>query len=213
MFTKTAGLWFVFAAAALTAQETAPIGVLKGDLLAWTGTVRTGQFTFHGAENRLYSCSYDDKTYFERENQRITIAATEKGDRVEILSDHKPGSNVCYARTVHILDMLRIPAPPGVRPRLRTYHSATEFIAPRGDLTFSGVVLRVMSDTLILRSRSGEHKIIRLRADTRYLTDGQTADRSNVPVNTLVFVRAGRNLDDEVEAYQVIWGEILQPQE
>ena len=29
--------------------------------------------------------------------------------------------------------------------------------------------------------------------------------------NTRVFVRAGRNLDDDLEVYQVIWGEILEP--
>jgi hypothetical protein len=30
-------------------------------------------------------------------------------------------------------------------------------------------------------------------------------------VNTRVFVRAGKSFDNEVEAYQVVWGEILQP--
>ena len=38
-----------------------------------------------------------------------------------------------------------------------------------------------------------------------------TAEPDNLPVNTVVFIRGGRNLYDEVEAYQVIWGEILQP--
>jgi hypothetical protein len=32
-------------------------------------------------------------------------------------------------------------------------------------------------------------------------------------VNTVVFVRAGKNLRDEVEANQVIWGGILQPEQ
>jgi hypothetical protein len=26
-----------------------------------------------------------------------------------------------------------------------------------------------------------------------------------------VFVRAGKNLDDQVEAYQIIWGDIMEP--
>jgi hypothetical protein len=30
-------------------------------------------------------------------------------------------------------------------------------------------------------------------------------------VNERVFVRGGRNLEDEIEAYQVVWGGILRP--
>jgi hypothetical protein len=30
-------------------------------------------------------------------------------------------------------------------------------------------------------------------------------------MNARVFVRAGRNLDDNIEAYQVMWGDILRP--
>ena len=32
-------------------------------------------------------------------------------------------------------------------------------------------------------------------------------------MNARVFVRAGRNLDDRIEAYQVMWGDILVPPE
>jgi hypothetical protein len=196
---------------AAIAQENAPIGILRGDLVAWAGSARTGEMTFRNADNRLYQCSFDDKTYFERENQRISIAATQKGDRVEILSDHRIGSDACYARTVQILDPLVAHIVPGVRPRLRQSISATELFAPRGNMTFAGVVLRLDADRLVLRTRLGEHKRILLRSDTRYLTGGQSADRLALPINTRVFVRAGKNLDDEVEAYQIIWGDILQP--
>jgi len=42
--------------------------------------------------------------------------------------------------------------------------------------------------------------------------EGQPAEVGSLRANLVVFVRAGKNLDQEVEAYQVVWGEILQPE-
>jgi hypothetical protein len=84
---------------------------------------------------------------------------------------------------------------------------------PRGDLTFAGIVARVGQDMLVLRTRAkGELRLL-LRPDTRYVQDGVLADASGLGVNTRVFVRGGRNLDGDLEAYQVMWGEILRPEE
>ena len=199
-------------ATAALAQENAPPGLLRGVLLSWSAAADGAAFTFLGFENRVYSCSYDQKTYMERNNQRTTFARAEKGDRLEIVADHRPGSGLCYARTVHILDDPRSYLVPGVRPRPKE-SSTFATLTPRGDLTFTGVVVRLTPATLTLRFRSGEHKLIRLRADTRFLGDGQLAGPGSLRANTMVFVRAGKNLDDEVEAYQVIWGEILHPEE
>jgi hypothetical protein len=80
-------------------------------------------------------------------------------------------------------------------------------------MTLSGLVMGVSSDVLTLKSRSGDYHTIYLRPDTRYSTEGHMAEASNLQVNTLVFVRCGRNLENQVEAYQVIWGEILKPEE
>ena len=112
---------------------------------------------------------------------------------------------------MHVLDAQALRLAAASRTRVRSYRSATEALAPRGDMTLSGVVMRVVGDRLILRTRSNERKTIVLRPDTRYLGGGQSMDRSNVEVNTRVFIRAGHNLDNDVEAYQVIWGDILQP--
>jgi hypothetical protein len=193
-------------AAAAMAQENAPSGLLRGDLQSWTGTARYGEFTFLVAPDRLYFCSYDEKTYVERGHERTTLSRTEKGDRLEVVSDKRQGSDACYARMVHVLDV------PVARPRPKPTNMST-LLPPRANLTFSGVVLRVMPDGLTLRMRSGEHKLIRLRSDTRYLAEGQLEDPGNLRANTLVYIRAGRNLDDEVEAYQVVWGRILQPEQ
>jgi hypothetical protein len=210
---KTANYFILFAATMAFGQENGPAGLLKGDLLAWNGTTFAGQFTFHTADDHTYSCSYDGKTYFERENQRITMAGAAKGDRIEVVSDHRQAVNLCYALTVHVLDTPRAYVVPGLRPRPRPAAATRDLFPVRGDLTISGVVLRLTPDVLILRARSGEHKTIRLRPDTKFLTEGESTGSGTPRANTVVFVRARKNLDDEIEAYQVIWGEILQPVE
>jgi len=205
--------WIIlFAAATAMAQESAPSGFLHGQLLSWSGTPRSGQFTFQATENHVYFCSYDDKTYFEREKRHITIAGTEKGDRLEVVSDQRQGSNVCYARTVHIMDEPRIVKLPGVRPRPRPV-TMPDLAATRGTLSFSGVVLKATPEMLYMRSRTGQRNTVRLRPDTRYLMEGQPAEVGSLRANLVVFVRAGKNIHNEVEAYQVVWGEILQPEQ
>ncbi len=199
-----------FAAGGL-AQETAPIGILRGDLLSWSGTARTGELIFRNADHRVFQCSFDSKTYFERAHEHLGVASMQAGDRVEVVADHKDGSGLCYARTVHVLDGHPAALTSGVRPHLRSASRPTESFAPRGDMTFAGVVLRINPDVLVLRLRSHEQRTVHLRSDTRYLSAGQSLDRSNLEVNTRVFIRAGKNLEDEIEAYQIVWGSILEP--
>jgi hypothetical protein len=180
------------------AQE-APIGIVRGELLSRSGTSGRGEIVFRNAANQVYQCSFDEHSYLEPNLTR--------GDRVEVLSDRQPGTGICYARTVHLLE----PAPAKRIPAKSTVSSAADLLAPRGNLTLAGVVLKVSEGEMLLRTRANERKVILLRADTRYLGGGQTVERTNLLVNTRVFIRAGRNLDDRVEAYQVVWGEILEP--
>jgi hypothetical protein len=79
-------------------------------------------------------------------------------------------------------------------------------------MTFSGMVVRLSPEMMVLRTRSEPRQTIQLRPDTRYVSDGVRADAADLKVNTHVFVRCGRNLDDEIEAYQVIWGGIVRPE-
>ncbi len=209
---KKAAFGLILAATWGMAQENGPAGLLRGDLVSWAGTPGNGEFTLRTAAARVYSCSYDEKTYMEREKQRITMAGAEKGDRLEVVSDRRTESGVCYTRMVHVLDAPRIYVVPGVRPRPAA--SNTPALLPRrANLTFTGAVVAVTPDALTVRSRSGEHKLIHLRPDTHYLAEGRETDSGSLRANMLVFVRAGKNLDGEVEAYQVIWGEILHPEE
>ena len=84
-------------------------------------------------------------------------------------------------------------------------------MALRGNITVAGVVLQVADGVLVLRTRSNELRRILLRPDTRYFGEGQPLTVSGLPLSTRVFVRAGRNLEGNVEAYQIVWGSILEP--
>src|ERR1700676_3203364 len=94
----------ILTAGPITAQEDAPIGIPRGDLVAWSGTPRCGRLTFRNADNRLLECSFDERTWFEHENERIIISGMKAGDHLEVVADHLPPSTTCYARTVQILD-------------------------------------------------------------------------------------------------------------
>jgi hypothetical protein len=89
--------------------------------------------------------------------------------------------------------------------------SLVETIYPRGNLTFGAVVIRRSPTLLVVRTRTEPEKILRLREDTRFLDSGAPAMAKDVPVNARVFIRAGKNFENDVEAYQVIWGEIVGP--
>jgi hypothetical protein len=91
------------------------------------------------------------------------------------------------------------------------YEDPTQSIAPRGTLTFTGMVLRRDDDGLVLRTRANGEKWILVRHDTRFKEDGLRVEPSSLHSSTRVFVRAGTNLDGEVEAYEIVWGEILTP--
>jgi hypothetical protein len=189
----------------------APVGVLRGDLIDWQGEKNAGDLNVRTPDAHLYTCHFDAFTYIERDNQRIGMAVINSGDRLEIIADHKPGATSCYARTIRVMDNRPQVTNPGYRINLRPFRSTTELLYPRGNLTFSGVVLRLNSGMIVLNTRADGEKTILIRQDTRFLDGGMPSSLSTLPVNTRVFVRGGRNFDDELEAFQVIWGEIPGP--
>jgi hypothetical protein len=193
---------------------------LQGSLMEVENAEGRGEFTLRGPDSRVHRLRFDAKTYFEWRERQISAAEVRPGDRLEVVRGDASGGSAQanYARIVRILD-----APPA-RPfgtnrsagastpsRRLGYVSPLDHFAPRGNLTFAGIVARVATDHLILRTRAGEEKIVVLRGDTRYANGGIPAAVTDLQVNTRVFVRAGRNFEDELEAYQVIWGEILKP--
>jgi hypothetical protein len=194
------------------AQDDAPTGLLHGDLLTWSGAARSGEVVFRNTDNRVYQCAFDDKTYVERSGSRTDVPGMQPGDRVEVLTDRRERGGLCYARTIHVIDAQPVRALPVSRPRSRVIpYTAGDLFLPRGDLTIAGIVVRLKPTELTLRTRTNERKIVLLRPDTRYLTEGQSLDRQSLNLQTRVFIRAGRNLDNEIEAYQIVWGDALAP--
>jgi hypothetical protein len=196
------------------AQEPTP-GLLRGEILAWTGNTEAGEIVVRTEGYAVFQCSFDRRSYFERDNENIAAGEMLRGDAVEIATDRRLGTGILYARVIHILASRRPrPQPATVRARFRIpalASSSLDSFAPRGNLTLAGVVLQVRADVLVLELRSREHKTIRLGANTRYFTAGQIATREDLSVNTRVFIRAAKNLEDEIEAYQIIWGDIVVP--
>ncbi len=106
------------------------MGILRGDFVAWAGNSQNGSLTLRNADNRLLECSFDDKTWFERENERIGISSARAGDHLEIVADHQPPSTACYARTVQILDVTLPRHTASGKPRLRLHNTAATSPSP-----------------------------------------------------------------------------------
>jgi hypothetical protein len=184
-----------------SAQEQAPRGVVRGRVQQ----VSANSLSVLTPLGSTYGCNFDRHTYFEQNAQRIFAGALRANDPVEMITDVKGGE--CYARTVRIVP----PTTSGRIPNLRPYRAALDNLFPRGNLTFAGVVRRLNGHMLVLRTRTEPEQIVLLRDDTRFLASGLPSDFSELAVNTRVFIRGGKNIENDLEAYQVIWGEIPGP--
>jgi hypothetical protein len=196
---------------ALAAQTPPGAGLIRGTLLEREVESGGGEFSVRTASHEVFRFKFDGKTWFERESEHIEAGSLRPGEIVEVVADANPSSLLRYARTVHVIQP---PAP--ARPtlsagRVRAYRSPIEHIVPTGTMTFSGVIFRISAEQITLHTRAGGEQTILLRRDTRYLDGGNMVDVAALKPNTRVFVRAGKDLYGEVEAYQVIWGTILQP--
>ena len=190
-------------AAPLCAPADMPKGLFHGQMVSWEGSPVQGVLLARSAAGIVEGCGYDSLSIVQLSRQRITVAKLEPGDSIEIITDHKPGSRECYIR---MLDVVPPAPPPGrVKPVAATRQT---FDLPHGDRTISGVIIRRDARSLTLRTRDGEQTVL-LRKDTRYLGDGTQQDAASALVNTRVFVRAGPNLYGGIEAFQVMWGDIL----
>jgi hypothetical protein len=196
--------------AALAAQQPPAAALVRGVLIERDTQTTAGEFSVRAPDNHVFRYRFDEKTYVERDQLLSSIPRLQPGDKVEVVSDEGPGSTLRYARTVHVLE-----TPPPPRPltqgRLRAYRTSVERVVPIGTLTYSGVVFRLNAERVVLHIRGAADQTILLRQDTRYLDNGDTVEPGELRPNMRVFVRAGRTLFNEVEAYQVVWGQILMP--
>ena len=202
--------WAGFAQTPPAAQIPVNPGLVRGVVLECDAQSASGELSVRAADNQVFRYLFDGKTYAERDQKLIQAARLLPGEKVEIVSDLSPGLTLRYARTIHVLQ----PTPP-VRPqplgRPRAYNPRLDQVRT-GNLTYSGVVFRLNGQRVVLHTRRAGDLAILLRQDTRYLADGQVVDLSHLKANMRVFVLAGKDLYDEVEAYQVIWGKILSPE-
>jgi len=181
--------------AVLPAQETMPVGILRGSLIEWQG----GSLSVRQANGAVYDCFYDQHTLFQRNEWPIQSTDLNAGEPVEVLSDQLPGTHTCYVRMVSIV--YTSPKPPR-RTAPQGHAPVAGVWIPQGHLTYSGLVAKRESSKITLKTRAGPLTFL-LRSNTRY------TDAAAPLVNKHVYVRAGRNVQGQLEAYQVIWGEIL----
>jgi hypothetical protein len=191
------------------AQQRNASPLIRGVLIE-RAVLPSGEFSVRASDNEVFRYRFDPKTYVEREDRLVDIPRLDIGEKVEVLSDEGPASGVRYARTVHVIfqQPRRRPSSEG---RPGAGRSPADYFAPISTMSISGVVSRLSPDRLILHTRAAGNQTILLRRDTRYLDNGQTVDGTALQPTMRVFIRAGRNLYNEIEAYQIIWGDILQP--
>jgi hypothetical protein len=190
------------------AEDDLPLGIVRGKLSDPKVNGLRGGFLLTAESGRETRCSYDERTWFESQRVRVSVEAFTPADPVEVLVDQRlqpDGSRRCYARTVRLVE----PNAPPPNPRRPVYRSVTEHIMPRGDLAFSGVVTGFTENAVLVKTRNAPARPFLMRPDTRFLERGVISDRANLPVNQMVFVRAGKNIEGQLEVYQVIWGEIV----
>jgi hypothetical protein len=193
-------------AAGLFGQEAAAPGIVRGTLVQAEG----GHLDIRQASGVVVRCGFDTRTWIERDHKKAQMDALETGLSVEAVTDTRMGR--CYTRTVRLGIVITAPLTAARRtlptpPRT----SALDSIFPRGNLTFAGVVIRRSPTLLVLRTRTEPEKMVKIRQDTRFLADGLPASAADVAVNTRVFVRGGKNFENDLEAFQVIWGQIEGP--
>lgn len=202
-------LMLFMAAGLLAAQQRNASPLIRGELVAREAR-SSGEFSVRAADNQVFHYRFDPKTYVEREDRLVDIPRLDIGEKVEVLSDEGPASAVRYARTVHVVSPPP-PRHPGSQGRFRADRTVVDHFAPISTLSFAGVVSHIGPDWVVLHTRAAGNQTILLRRDTRYLDNGEQVDSGALQPNMRVYIRAGRNLYDEVEAYQIIWGDILEP--
>lgn len=210
----------VFLAAGLAAQTVPPGGVIQGTVLE-SERRPAGALTVRANDNEVTCFQFDPKTFVLRDGKRIAMTGLDPGQAVEVIWEEGAKPRQPYALVVRLLSATAASAPfvpPSARrePAPRSYpelwdNSPLDDLFPRGNLTFSGRVRDLSAGRLVLGLKQGQEIALELRPDTRYFQAGSQVTQSSLRVNSTVFVRAGKNFEGAIEAYQVVWGNILRP--
>ena len=180
---------------------------LTGVLLECDSGVASGQFAVRAPDDQVFRFQFDARTTVERDTLHGGVSRLAAGDKVLVESEAVAGSLLRYAASVKVLT----PRPPISLADSSLRHPERLFQVPQtASLTFSGVIAKLNPESLVLRTRVGEQTLL-IRRDTRYVSNGDTVGLAALQPNMRVFIRAGKNIYEQVEAYQVIWGSILDP--
>jgi hypothetical protein len=200
--------WCLLLLAPLVAGAQFPAPEQPGVLLERDLNVDSGELAIRAPDNQVYRYRFDAKTLVHRDTFSGGMGHLRLGDQVTVESEAVAGSLVRYARTIWVSNSTSALSPADSRRSIG--FSLLDLSPHTGTLTFAGVVARLNGQSLVLRTREGEQTLL-IRRDTRYVANGDTVEAARLQPNMRVFVRAGRNLYEQVEAYQVIWGSILNP--
>jgi hypothetical protein len=197
-------------------QTGPPVQILRGELIVWQVRGLAGEMALRSADGRVHNCRVLPDTYLTRQTMRITPVGVKMGDAVEVVADFSDGGERCTAVTVYV-------RPPEPKPRrARGIGRALPFPAwqprnlmdnliPRGRLTYAGIVVRMDKQRLIVRTRKDGEKSFALREDTIFSEAGREVEPAALAVHRTVYLRASQTFDGDLEVYQVVWGDILQP--
>lgn len=211
-----AGMVFRLALAMLTGMalygQPLATGFARGTVLVRTAEEPLSDFTLKAANNAIYRFHCDGKTWIEREQERVQASGLRAGELLEVVSDRDPYNlhPLHYARMVQVITETRR------RPRIsnglyKLLRSNGSKITETTNLTFAGIVIGLVGERMVLRTRLDGEKTIYLRPDTQCLMEGSEVDAATILPNTRVFVEVVADSNDQLEAYRVVWGEILRP--
>ena len=206
---RTLAVCGLFASLVWAQSATGP-DVMRGILLERDAGA-DGEFSVRAADFHVFRFRYDAKTAVDRERQNLQVPSLQPGEQVEVTSTQTGDDPLRYARAIHVT--VALPPPTAIRrppQRLHPYNAQEERLRPRGDLSFSGVIVRLDPQRLVLRTRAGSEQTILLRQDTRFLDNGELTAAASLQPTMHVNVRGSRNLYGDVEGYQIAWGDILE---
>jgi hypothetical protein len=167
------------------------------------------------SQDLYYHYRTDNKTWIEREERRIRVSDLRPGEILEVVSDRDP-QLVRYARLVHVIAKVT-PRPVNVSPnevfRLPRSQVTRAVAAEPVLLSYSGIISGRDGRRLTLRTRIDGEIAVVLRDDTKLVYGGQDAANTDLRVNTRVYLRGARNRDGVMEAYEIVWGAVLEPEE
>jgi hypothetical protein len=193
----TGGLWGQL-------RSGVPTGILEGRLAGIVGGKL--EVVLEGGDALI--CSVDGRTYIDRERQRLYVKDLKVGDLLELVTERHGIGAACFARMIHVVNVEKRF---GGRAKVGSVKRATESFAPRGSLSVTGVVRDLQTGYLEIKTRQNGTMRFRLRADTLFVQDGREVPAGEVDRTGPVFVRAGYDLNGELEVFQVSWGAIVQP--